>query len=403
MTHLFLDCFSGISGDMFLAALADLGVDFDPLASLFSQAGVEVAVEAVRETANGISGVRVSVLPTHPQPVRTLQDVEHILQHLSVSAQVRSGAGTALRRLVHVESVIHGISPEDVHLHELGGVDTLVDVVGAFWGLEQLQADRVVCSPVPWFRGRISTAHGELPLPAPATLVLLEGKPVYPTEHAFEMVTPTGALLLDQCVHEFAQGPDGVVTAHGLGLGARPCASGVNGLRAVLFQPDCLARETVWILETNCDHLTGEEVGDVFDRMLSAGALDMAYFPAIMKKNRPGGMLQVLCAPKDRLRLETLLFRVTATLGIRSQRMARTILPRFVRAMGTPFGPVEAKETILNGQRFARPEFEALRKAADKAGLTPVQARLLLSRLEPLAEPSAEDEKEPDARSSSEG
>jgi len=276
-----------------------------------------------------------------------------------------------------VEAGVHGCAVADVHFHEVGAVDTLVDVVGAFWALETLGVSRVTCSSLPWFSGTVRCAHGLMPLPAPATTVLLQGKPVYPTQFEGELITPTGALLLDRMVDEFTLGPAGRLERIGLGLGTMELPT-VNGLRLLLLAGDGPGLERIMVLETNVDHLTGEEIGGVFGVLLDAGALDVLFLPGVMKKNRPGGLLQVLCKPEDLARIRDLTFAQTLTLGLRMTETTRAVLPRAASARSTPWGEVSAKETEIEGQRYSRPEFEALQALAKRTGRSVAQLRYLL-------------------------
>lgn len=377
MPELYLDCPAGISGDMFLAAMADLGVDLLPLERGFAQAGVQVAITARDVTDKGIRGKRLGIDASKSQPLRHLADLTAIVRGLPFSGAVRARAEDALGRLAEVEAGVHGCALEHVHFHEVGAVDTLVDVVGAFWSLETLGVTRVTCSSLPWFSGAVQCAHGLLPLPAPATVALLQGKPVYPTQFEAELITPTGALLLDRMVEEFSTGPSGRLRGCGLGLGSMELPV-VNGLRALLVEGGGPRMERIVVLETNVDHLTGEEIGGVFGVLFDAGALDVLFLPGVMKKNRPGGLLQVLCAPADLERIRDLIFAQTMTLGLRVTETARAVLPRAAAVRGTPWGEVEAKETQIDGQRYSRPEFEALQALAKRTGRSVTQLRYLL-------------------------
>lgn len=377
MPELYLDCPAGISGDMFLAAMADLGVELSPLERGFAQAGVQVHITARDVTDKGIRGKRLVIEAPTAQPLRHLADLTAIVRGLPFSEQVRSRSEDALGRLAEVEAGVHGCALEHVHFHEVGAVDTLVDVVGAFWALEALGVTRVTCSSLPWFSGAVQCAHGLLPLPAPATVALLQGKPVYPTQFEAELITPTGALLLDRMVEEFTTGPSGRLRGCGLGLGDMELPT-VNGLRALLVEGSGPRMERIVVLETNVDHLTGEEIGGVFGVLFDAGALDVLFLPGVMKKNRPGGLLQVLCAPADLERIRDLIFAQTMTLGLRITETTRAVLPRAAAASKTPWGEVQAKETILDGQRYTRPEFEALQDLARRTGRSVTQLRYLL-------------------------
>jgi len=377
MPELHLDCPAGIAGDMFLAAMADLGLDLSPLSAAFTEAGVAVEIAVQDGRDKGIRGTRLKILAPHAQPLRHLADLTGIVHALPFSARVLARAEDALTRLAEVEAGVHGCALEHVHFHEVGAVDTLVDVVGAFWALETLGVTRVTCSRLPWFSGTVQCAHGLMPLPAPATLVLLQGKPVYPTRLEGELITPTGALLLDRMVDEFTAGPIGRLERTGLGLGNMELPT-VNGLRALLLAGEGPGLERVTVLETNVDHLTGEEIGGVFGVLLDAGALDVLFLPGVMKKNRPGGLLQILCRPEDLARIRDLTFAQTMTLGLRITETTRAVLPRATAVRPTPWGEVRAKETQIDGQRYSRPEFEALQALAKRTGRSVTQLRYLL-------------------------
>lgn len=377
MPELHLDCPAGISGDMFLAAMADLGVGFGPVGEAFARAGIEVEIAAQAARDKGVAGRRMDIRAPGAQPLRHLADLAGIVRVLPLSDGVRARSEAAFVRLAEVEASVHGCAVEDIHFHEVGAVDTLVDVVGAFWALETLGVGRVTCSRLPWFTGTVRCAHGLMPLPAPATAALLQGKPVYPTELVGEIVTPTGALLLDRLVDEFVSGPSGRIERSGLGLGTMELPT-VNGLRAFLLASDGPGIERVMVLETNVDHLTGEEIGGVFGVLLEAGALDVLFLPGVMKKNRPGGLLQILCRPGDLPRIRDLAFAQTMTLGLRVTETMRAVLPRAAVSRPSPWGDLPAKEVLVDGQRYSRPEFEALQALARRTGRSVTQLRYLL-------------------------
>lgn len=377
MPELHLDCPAGISGDMFLAAMADLGVDFCPVGEAFARAGIEVEIEAQAACDKGVAGRRMDIRAPGAQPLRHLVDLTGIVRALPLSEGVRVRSEAAFARLAEVEAAVHGCAVEDIHFHEVGAVDTLVDVVGAFWALETLGVGRVTCSRLPWFTGTVRCAHGLMHLPAPATAALLRGKPVYPTELVGEIITPTGALLLDQLVDEFVSGPSGRIEGSGLGLGTMELPT-VNGLRAFLLASDGPGIERVTVLETNVDHLTGEEIGGVFGVLLEAGALDVLFLPGVMKKNRPGGLLQILCRPVDLPRIRDLAFAQTMTLGLRITETTRAVLPRAAVSRPSPWGDLPAKEVLVEGERYSRPEFEALQALARRTGRSVTQLRYLL-------------------------
>lgn len=234
MPGLFIDCRLGMGGDMFLAAMADLGVDLQPLADALGGAGVQVSLGAPKVRVGGFAGRRLDIGAPGAHPLRHLPDIVRIVDALTLPESVRARSLAAFNRLAQVEAAAHGIELERVHFHEVGAVDTLVDVVGAFYALDVLGVGRAVCSALPWFGGFVDCEHGRLPLPAPATLALMEGKPVYATDYEQELLTPTGALIIDQVADAFGTGPDGVVLAAGRSFGTHDLGEGNCGLRLVL-------------------------------------------------------------------------------------------------------------------------------------------------------------------------
>jgi len=384
MRVLHLDCPAGLGGDMFLAALAGLGLDLAPLAAALGPAVVR-RLELLDEKRGGIAGLRLEP-ELAEAPLRRLQDVLDLLDEAALSESVRSRSAKAMARLAEVEAAVHGIGLEEVHFHEVGAADTVLDIAGAFWALEMLGVERVTCSDVPWFSGRVRCAHGDLPLPAPATVKLLEGKPVRPSGFECELVTPTGALLLDQCVDAYLPGPQGRLLGSSLAYGSMDLGPGA-GLRACLLEavdwpslplPQGAALETVWVLESNVDHLSGEDLGYCFDALLEAGALDVAHLPAVMKKNRPGGVLQAICAESELAAVQDAFFRSTLTLGLRRRQVERIALPRTAGRLHGSWGEVAAKTARYKDETWTAPEYDALRTLARSTGKSPALLRRLL-------------------------
>lgn len=237
MAQLYIDCTFGLGGDMMLAAMADLGFGVEALEDALHSAGVEVALDAPVVTVNCFAGRRLSVQAQADQPMRHLDAITAIISRMPVSETVRDRSVAAFTRLAEVEAKMHGVSVDAVHFHEVGAVDTLVDIVGAFMGIEALGVDTVQCGPLPWFTGTVECAHGTLPLPSPAALELMLGKPIFPSGLDKEIVTPTGALLLDQLVDAFTQGPEGRLAAVGRSFGTHDLGPGATGLRLVLVEP----------------------------------------------------------------------------------------------------------------------------------------------------------------------
>lgn len=384
MKTLYLDCAYGLSGDMFLAALYDAGVSFAPFEKIIADAGLAVSIKAQVQTRQSIKGTAIDIEFPEAQPLRHLQDILSILERLNISEQVRGRSARAFHRLAEVEAAVHGVAVETIHFHEVGAVDTIVDVVGAFWALEALGVKEVVSSSLPWFKGTVVCEHGVLALPAPAVLELLKGKSVHATDFEGEMVTPTGALLIDQLVTRFANGADGVLELAGLGYGQRDTG---GGLRACLFSTNSSdgqgsnsapSVDEVYVLESHIDHLTGEELGSCFDIFMDEGALDVFFTAGIMKKNRPAGSLKVLCKPEDLDRMQQLFFVHTHTLGIRRQKTERVLLPRKEERTETPFGEMDGKTYVIDGVEISKPEYEELVKFSKKTGRSLPELRYML-------------------------
>ncbi|MFP4285693.1 MAG: nickel pincer cofactor biosynthesis protein LarC [Desulfovermiculus sp.] len=385
--HLYLQCPTGISGDMFLAAMADLGLDLKPLADTLTQAGAEVRIDVYPARCCGLQGTRVEVVSLeNVPPLRTLEQICPLVKATAFSSRVRARAVQAFERLAQVEAEVHGVPVSAVHFHEVGALDTVVDILGCFWALEALGVDRVTCSELPWFQGSVDCAHGRLPLPAPATVSLLQGKPVFPTTFDSELITPTGALIVDQIVSAFGPAPQGTFSRSGTGWGHVDLTPTPNGLRAFLFAaspcPEQEGVESVMLLESNVDHLTGEEIGSVYGPLFSAGALDVIYLPGMMKKNRPGGLLQVLCRRQDLSQVQACFVDQTMTLGLRRREVERIILPRQKESRETKWGSIESKVVSWQDRKWSRPEFEALQELAQKTGRSVVQLRYLLQGLD---------------------
>lgn len=393
MNTLHLECSTGLGGDMLLAGLLDLGncldrkhgPDLAELASALRSVGLDIDLACRTEKRHELAGMFLEVTTRGDQPLRCLADIQAVLARLPLSDSVRDRSMRAFERLADVEAKVHGIDVQKIHFHEVGAVDTIVDVVGAFWALEKLEIGRITASALPWFSGRVTCAHGVLPLPAPAVVELLQDKPVFSTHYEAELITPTGALLLDQIVSAFNAMPQGRLVGHGMGLGSMDLPDQPNALRCFLLHTANMAQahdehdvETIAVLETNIDHLTGEELGACFDALLQAGALDVLFMPGVMKKNRPGGLMQVLCRPADLPHVQGAVFAQTMTLGLRCQMVQRVVLRRCLETRNTPLGPLAVKTAELDNATYARPEFEALQELARRTGRSVAQLRYLL-------------------------
>lgn len=368
----YFDCIAGVSGDMILGALVDSGISPQELRQRLGALRLddEFEIQARQVVKNGLRATKVDViLKEHSDQTRSpagrhLEEIRALLAGSALPKTIREQAGQMLQRLAEVEAEIHATSPHEIHFHEAGGTDAIVDIVGALLGLEMLGIQQVMASPLPLGRGFIRSAHGNLPLPAPATLALLKDVPVYGLDIEAELVTPTGALILTNLCHTFGPLPPMRLQTIGYGAGARELP--IPNLLRLLVGEQENGLEHLLLLETNLDDSSPEILGYVMERLLSSGALDAFFTPIQMKKNRPAVMLSVLCRPQDAADLESILFQETSTLGIRRRQVERRALERFSREVETPYGTIRVKIARLpNGDRKLAPEYEDCKRAAE--------------------------------------
>jgi uncharacterized protein (TIGR00299 family) protein len=365
----YFDSLGGASGDMLLGALASAGAPVDAIQGAVAALrlpGCEVRFERVMKGA--LSAVQAQVITPKKEQHRHYTDLAAILEAGALSSSIKTRALSILGRIASVEAGIHGLPLEEVHLHELGGDDTLADIAGVLAGLEALQVERAFCSPLPLGRGWIRSAHGALPLPAPATLALLEGASVRPVDLEVELVTPTGAALLTGICESFGNFPSMRLLKVGSGAGRRdlPFPNVIRlWLGEVEAPPDRWIVEELSSLETNIDDMNPQFYGYIMDRLFAAGALDVTLTPMQMKKNRPAVLLAVLCRPVEAEALTSILFEETTTLGVRRSAVQRVCLPRTQQTVATEFGPIRVKVANLDGVERAAPEYEDCRRAAE--------------------------------------
>lgn len=365
----YFDCIGGAGGDMILGALLDAGL---PLAELRTRLAAlrlpDFELRTQRVNKNGFSALKVDVRVADDAPERHLAEITAIVDGSDLAPSIKAQANAIFRRLAEVEAGIHGTTLDHVHLHELGGVDTIVDVIGCLVGLDALEIERIYASPLPLGRGFIQGAHGQIPLPAPATVALLKGVPVVGSEIEKELVTPTGAALLSSLAAGFGPLPTMTLTAIGYGAGGRdlPIPNLVRLFVGDQATPARLGAESVVVLETNIDDLNPQVYDYVMAQLFKAGALDVFLSPIQMKKNRPGTLLRVICRPDDAGPLTDILLAETSTLGVRQQIMARLSLRREVQTVETPYGAVRIKiATLGDGKRRAAPEYDDCRRLAE--------------------------------------
>ena len=390
MRILYLDCFSGIGGDMMVGALADLGIT--PSAFEWELSKLDLGdyhLHFERQTRGGISGVKFGVHrgATHAEAVpdarspephhhahsdassRRFSEIRELLQASGLSDFVKLHATAIFRRIGEAEAKIHGVAIEEVQFHEVGALDSIVDVVLTCVGFEALQAARVYVSELVDGQGTFRCTHGEYPLPAPATLEILRNIPIRQVAVPFELITPTGAAIVAEFHHSVGAMPEMRPTKIGYGLGERELFDRPNILRAVLGEAEkSKSSDRIVELQANIDDLSPEILGAVQARLLKVGALDVFFTPIQMKKNRPGILLSVLCRPSDRQKIQELLFTETSTFGIRYREIERITLDREVVQVQTAFGPIQIKIGSRDGKIFqVSPEFESCNAAAEQS------------------------------------
>ena len=364
---LHFDLVSGISGNMILGSLLDLGVDQAALTAPLRSLPLEDWKLVTEEVRRGPIRARWCdvVQRGEPRDHRHYGEVKRIIEAADLPAPVAGRALEAFRILARAEGAVHGVDPEKVAFHEVGAVDSIVDIVGVCHGMHLLEIERVTCSPVPLGHGSVESRHGPIPVPAPATVEILRQVPIRQVDCPYELTTPTGAALMVALAERFGTAPDMVLTAVGYGAGADRPTPLPNVLRVFLGESDGPAAEFLTVCETTIDNTGGEALGYLLERLLEAGALDAFFTPIVMKKSRPAQTLTVLCRTTDQPALEALIFQQVPTLGIRSFAVARHALSRHFVTLQTPWGEVRIKEAWREGSVLhAWPEYEDLRRAA---------------------------------------
>jgi uncharacterized protein (TIGR00299 family) protein len=388
MRALYFDCFAGVSGDMIIGALLDLGVEFEALKrriQLLPLEGYEIRTDRV--TRSGIAATKFTVdVRKAAQPARRLADVRAIIDRAALTGQTKRRATRVFELLAEAEAHAHGTTADGVHFHEVGAVDSIIDTVGAMIGFELLGIDKFAASPLRVGHGFINSEHGRLPIPAPATAELLRGVPVYAGDVEGEFVTPTGAAILKTLCESFGAMPEIKIDRVGYGAGSRDPEGFPNALRLVCGETthphetrtspvEPLSRapannQRVVVIETNIDDMNPQAYSPVMDRAFALGALDVFLTPVQMKKDRPGVLLTVLAKPDDAEALIDLLLRETTTLGVRYYDADRRTLDRVIESVATEYGTVRIK-VARDGARTLhfQPEYEDCTRLAEQSGV----------------------------------
>lgn len=369
MRTAYLDCFSGVSGDMLLGALLDTGLPEAHLHKVVAALQLDgVTLDISRPVVQGFAATRVHVhIPHHDHTHRHLAEITTLLARASLDPAVRTTALAVFTRLAKAEAAVHGTTPDRIHFHEVGAADALVDIVGTVAGLAWLGVDRLVCSPLPLANGWVNCAHGEIPLPAPAVCQLLAGVPVYGDNLCQELVTPTGAALVCELAAEFGPLPPMRLDSTGYGAGATERSDGRPNLLRLLLGQSFEAGEAqrIEVLETHLDDWNPEFWPYLSAQLMTAGALDVCLVPMHMKKGRPGFLLRVVAAPATCQQLIEMVFSETTAIGLRRRSEERVTLPREMVSVTTPWGELAAKRVLTPTGAVLSPEYEACRAVAE--------------------------------------
>jgi len=391
MTFAYLDCPSGISGDMMLGALIDLGVPLDLLNESVQSVVPSVEIVSHAVFRKEFRAIQAEVRTPHEHVHRNIADILELVSKSKLSAENQKRVGDIFRLLALAEAKVHGIDVEKVHFHEVGAADSIADIVGVVVGLDYLGITGIGASAIPTGTGTIKMAHGECSIPAPATAELLKGIPLAASDVRFELTTPTGAVLLKYYANTFGTFPAMTLRATGVGAGSRDLEQQANILRILVGdlpvrgtggqsfdhhvidstqQQYPLTNETVWIVETNIDDMTGELTGHCVERLWTLSPLDVWITPIQMKKHRPGVTVSVMCRREQIASVEMMLFSETSTLGVRHYPAGRTALYREPHRINTPWGDVDAKRAFLpDGTEKISPEFESVKRLAAAKGI----------------------------------
>ena len=367
MKIVYADCFSGVSGDMLLGALLHCGIDQELFRNELDKLALgqfEFLVE--EKTVQSISSCKVTICSQRRQELRTLPALMEILDRSGLDDAVATRSAAVFKTLAEAEAKVHGIAVEKVHFHEVGALDTIVDVVGTIIALHQMGVQKLISSPLPMGRGFVNCAHGRLPLPASAVCEILHGIPVYGVEIQHELVTPTGAALVKTLAEEFGPMPPMTVKATGYGAGSHILPDNQPNLLRLItgYVQQVYENQIIEVIETNLDDWSPETFPFLCDRLFAKGALDVSLTSILMKKGRPGFTLQVICSPVHALDMKNIILTETSGIGLRFRKENRQTLPRKEVILTTPWGKIKAKKVQTPSGPVIYPEYEECKKIA---------------------------------------
>jgi hypothetical protein len=378
MRTLYYDCFAGISGDMNLGALLDLGVDANYLEEELKKLNIKgFHLEITKDLRRGISGTKATVVVEDPdnEKHRHLRHVEEIINNSTLSDEVKSNSLKIFSLIAFAEAKVHQIEVERVHFHEVGALDSIADIVGAAICLEYLKVDKVLSSPIQLGGGTIKCAHGIMPVPAPATALIVANIPVKTGLVQHEATTPTGAAILAAIVDEFTSEINFPITKTAYGIGQRDVSEVPNVLRVFLSDTPTeaveLKEENATVIECNIDDMNPERYEFIMDRLFEAGVADAWLTPIIMKKSRPANQLSVLCASEKVNMIKEIIFRHSTSIGLREYTIKKSVLPRIEKVVQTKFGYITIKQSEFEGKIVrSKPEYEACKSIAKEYNIS---------------------------------
>lgn len=370
MNIAFFDLINGVSGDMIIGALLDLGVLFSEFKKEIDKLNLKgFELEAIKKDKNGISGTKFQIKIFEKEEERKGVDLIKIVEKSDLKVNIKEKSIKILERLIEAEAKIHNINKKSVHLHELGGIDTIIDIVGSLILLDILNIEKVYSSPVPIGSGYIKISHGIFPVPAPATLELLKGVPVYSNGVIGEITTPTGAAIITTIAESFGEIPFMEIENIGYGVGDKDFEI-PNVLRVIYGKPklDYLKDYNI-LIETNIDDMSPQIFGFIMEKAFSLGALDIFFTPIYMKKNRPAYKISILCEEKIKSNIIDFIFRETSSIGVRINKVEKIFLKREIKEIDTEFGKIRVKISYFRDSKKITPEYEDIKRVAEEKNL----------------------------------
>jgi hypothetical protein len=382
----YVDCFSGISGDMFLGALVDAGLPLELLQSELAGLNLDnFKIRSTKQTDGSIAATRLTIEIDESSVSRTWQTIRHLIEQSSLQDTVKEKSLAVFNCLAEAEAKVHGCSPEDVHFHELGGLDAIIDIAGAAIGLAYLEIDHLITAPLPLSRGWVTCEHGTLPLPAPAVCEILKNVPVIGTDIDMELVTPTGAAVVKTLSRDFGDFPAMTITRTGYGAGSHKLpVNRPNLLRLVIGHARSVEEcQEVEVIETNLDDWSPEGFPHLCNHLFSHGALDVSLVPIQMKKGRPGFLLRVIADPVHASKIKERILAETTAIGLRFRMEKRITLPRQTGTVKTAWGPVKVKKVETPTGPVISPEYEDCQRLAVEHDITLKEVYAEVNRCSP--------------------